>query len=194
MPTKKTTTATASPKAPAKKPAASVLTEHRSGARVLLEKIVVNAGVGRASQLANFEDKILKQVQADIARLAGQAPQIRKAKKSIAGFKIREGQPVGVRVTLRGPKMVDFFERFIRIVLPRVRDFSGLSLTNVDAGGVLNIGIREQLVFPEINPEESLFIFPLQVTLVPKQKDRAEAVAAYRALGVPLKAEAPAKK
>jgi large subunit ribosomal protein L5 len=83
--------------------------------------------------------------------------------------------------------MVDFFERFIRIVLPRVRDFSGLSLSNVDAGGVLNVGIREQLVFTEINAEDSVFIFPLQVNIVPKQKDREKVIEAYRALGVPLK-------
>jgi large subunit ribosomal protein L5 len=188
MPAKKaTTTKPVAHKAPALK--TESLSEHRIGSRALLEKIVVNAGVGRASQLPNFEDKILKQIQKDIARLAGQQPHVRKAKKSIAGFKIREGQTVGVRVTLRGPKMVDFFERFIRIVLPRVRDFSGIALGNVDQGGVANIGIREQLVFPEINPEESFFIFPLQVTLVPKHKDRAEALAAYRSLGVPLQAE-----
>ncbi len=161
--------------------------EHRAASRALLEKIVVNAGVGRASQQPNFEDKLLKQIRADIARLAGQAPHIRKAQKSIAGFKTREGQIVGLRVTLRGTKMVDFFERFIRIVLPRVRDFSGLSLSNVDQGGVLNVGIREQLVFTEINAEESVFIFPLQVNIVPKTKDREKALAAYRTLGVPLK-------
>lgn len=154
----------------------------------LLEKIVINAGLGRASQQTNFEDKILKQVQGDMARIAGQAPHVRRIAKSIAGFKVREGQIVGTRVTLRGKKMVDFFERFIRIVLPRVRDFSGLALSNVDQGGVLNIGIREQLVFTEINAEDSFFIFPLQVSIVPKHKRRDEAIVAYRELGVPLKA------
>lgn len=166
----------------------------QAGISAFLEKIVVNTGVGRASQQPNFEDKILKQVRSDIAKLTGQMPQVRRIEKSIAGFKVREGAVVGVRVTLRGRKMVDFFERFIRIVLPRVRDFSGLALSNVDKSGVLNVGIREQLVFTEISPEESTFLFPLQVTLVPKHKRREEALEAYRTLGVPLRSDAPAKK
>jgi len=167
----------------------------RAAASAFIEKIVLNSGVGRTSLLPNFEDKTLKQIQGDLAKIAGQASHLRRTNKSIAGFKSREGQIVGLRITLRGRKMVDFFERFIRIVLPRVRDFSGLALTNVDQGGVLNVGIREQLVFPEINAEDSTFIFPLQITMVPKQKERTAALAAYRELGVPLKEDkaAPTK-
>src|SRR5262249_35380045 len=100
--------------------------------------------------------------------------------------KIREGQIVGLRATLRDRKMVDFFERLITIVMPRVHDFRGIALSSIDNGGTLNIGFREQVVFPEINPEESTFTFPLGVNIVPRIKDRERALAAYRKLGVPL--------
>jgi len=135
-------------------------------ARAFLEKIVINVGVGRLSQQSNFEEKILPQIMRDIAVIAGQAPRVRRAKKSIAGFKVREGQIVGVCVTLRGRRMVDFFNRLIMIVLPRVRDFRGIDPKVVDNGGVLNVGLREHLVFNEINPEESTLIFPLEISVV----------------------------
>lgn len=154
-----------------------------------LEKVVVNVGSGRASQMANFEEKVLPQIMGDIANLAGQQPHVRRTAKSIAGFKIREGQIVGVRVTLRGRRMVDFFTRLITIVLPRVRDFGGIKLSAVDQGGSLNIGLKEQYVFSEIIPEQSLTSFSLQVTIVPRKRNRDEAIAQYRALGVPLKKE-----
>ena len=155
--------------------------------RQFLEKIVINSGVGRLSQQPNFEEKILPRVKQDIAAISGQMPHVRRSKKSIAGFKMREGQIVGVRATLRGKKMVAFFNRLIMIVLPRVRDFRGINPKAVDAGGVLSLGLREQLAFNEINPEESTLIFPFEVSIVPRRKDRAEALAAYRDLGVPLK-------
>lgn len=154
--------------------------------RALLEKVVINAGVGRASQTPNFEEKALKEIHRDLALVTGQKAQVRPAKRSIAGFKVRENQIVGLRVTLRGRKMVDFFERLITIVLPRVHDFRGLSLSSIDQRGSLNIGFREQFVFPEINPEESPFTFSLGVNVVPRKKDRDAALAAYRELGVPL--------
>ncbi|MEK7094220.1 MAG: 50S ribosomal protein L5 [Patescibacteria group bacterium] len=159
----------------------------RQAIKAFVEKIVVNSGVGRLSQQPSFEDKVLPVVMKDLAIISGQKGEIRKVTKSIAGFKIREGQIVGVRTTLRGEKMVDFFERLIRIVLPRVRDFNGIALTNIDKGGVLNVGLKEHLVFPEINPEDSTLIFPLQVTVVPRHKDREKALATFRSLGVPLK-------
>lgn len=155
--------------------------------RGFLEKIVVNSGVGRVSQQANFEEKILSQITKDISILAGQKPQIRQAKKSIAGFKVRQGQIVGLRATLRGGKMVDFFERLITIVLPRVKDFKGIDLKNVDSGGTLSIGFREQYVFPEIVAEESPYAFALEVTLVPRRKKRDASLAAYKKLGVPFR-------
>lgn len=151
------------------------------------EKIVVNTGVGRLSQQPNFEEKILPQIKRDLALLAGQESHVRRARQSIAGFKTRQGQIVGLRITLRGRKMVDFFERLIMIVLPRVRDFRGIDLGAIDGGGSLNIGLKEQLVFPELNPEESTLIFPMQITLVPRRKNRDAAVAAYRRFGMPLK-------
>lgn len=162
--------------------------------RSAVEKIVVNAGVGRASALPSFEEKILPQIRRDLALLAGQAPQIRRAKKSIAGFKMREGQIVGLRATLRRARMVDFFNRLITIVLPRVRDFSGIELRAVDRGGVLNIGFKDEFVFPEINPEQSPVSFSLQVSVVPKKKSREAGLETFRSLGVPLKKESPAKK
>jgi len=151
------------------------------------EKIVVNAGIGRISQMSNFEDKILPGISRDLALLSGQKPEVRRARKSIAGFKVREGQIVGLRVTLRRGRMVDFFERFIKIVLPRLRDFHGIPLTAVDEAGVLNIGLKEQLVFPEVPPEQASHIFSLGVSLVPKDRNRTKAIEEYRRLGVPLK-------
>ena len=159
-----------------------------------LEKIVINVGLGRASQQPNFEEKMLVQVMGDIAAISGQKPQVRQAHKSIAGFKIREGQTVGARSTLRGRRMVDFFERLITIVMPRVRDFTGITLTSVDEGGNLNIGFKEQYVFSEIIPEHSPVTFSLQVTIVPNVKNREAAMAAYRAFGVPLKKEVEPKR
>ncbi len=154
--------------------------------RKFLEKIVVNAGVGRLSGQPNFEEKTLVQISRDLGLLSGQKPEVRRAKKSIAGFKIREGQIVGLKVTLRRQKMIDFFERLIKIVLPRVRDFSGLSLKSVDEGGVLSLGFKEQFAFPEVNPELSPVVFTLEVSLVPRIKDREEAIEALRRLGAPL--------
>ena len=155
--------------------------------KTFLEKIVIDAGIGRLSQTPNFEDKALVQVMRDLALMTGQKAEIRRVKKSIAGFKTREGQIVGLRITLRRARMVDFFERLINIVLPRVRDFNGLELKNIDAGGVLNIGIREQFVFPEVTPEASPISFSLGIAMVPRIRDRAAALRTFRALGVPLK-------
>jgi len=155
--------------------------------RAYLEKVVIDAGIGRLSQTPNFEEKALVQVMRDLALMTGQKPELRRAKKSIAGFKTREGQIVGLRVTLRRERMVDFFERLITIVLPRVRDFGGLEIKNVDKGGVLNVGVREQLVFPEITPEQSPILFSIGVSIVPRHKDQAEAIKALREFGVPLK-------
>ncbi len=152
-----------------------------------IEKIVVNAGIGRLSGQAQFEEKLLPAVIADLAIITGQKPSSRPAKKSIAGFKIREGQIVGLAVTLRRRKMADFLTRLANLTLPRVKDFRGLDLKNVDGQGNLNVGFREQTVFPEIDPEKTKVSFGLQVTLVPRLKDREKAIALYRSLGVPLK-------
>jgi len=166
-------------------------------ARTMIEKIVVNAGIGRASQQPGFEEKGLVQIMRDMEILSGQHPQVRRSKKSIAGFKMREGQIVGLRATLRHRKMVDFLERLIRIVLPRVHDFRGINLGSVDEGGTLNIGFREQFVFPEVNPEDSPLTFSLGINVVAKKKNKAAAIEMFRAMGMPLTAEvqvAPRKR
>ncbi|HKZ27234.1 MAG TPA: 50S ribosomal protein L5, partial [Rubrobacteraceae bacterium] len=112
-----------------------------------LEKIVVNMGVGEASQ----DSRRLDGAMEDLARITGQKPQLRRARKSIAGFKIRDGMPVGARVTLRGERMWEFLDRLISIALPRVRDFRGISPRSFDGRGNFALGLREQTIFPEIS-------------------------------------------
>ncbi len=158
-----------------------------------LEKAVINVGVGRmATTNPNFESKVMPELIKELSLITGQKPAHTAAKQSIAGFKLRKGMIVGFKTTLRGKKMVDFVERLNKVVFPRLRDFRGIDLKNVDGGGNLSIGIRDQIVFPEINPETSKINFGLQVTLVPKRvKSRKEAIEFYRKAGVPLKKENP---
>lgn len=152
-----------------------------------LDKIVVNTGIGRLSTAPNFEEKVLPEIVKELATITGQKPASRVAKQSISGFRLRQGTTVGLQITLRGTRMMDFLNKLNSVVLPRLRDFRGLNLKSVDAGGSLSIGLREQVVFPEIAPEHTKVNFGIQVTVVPKEKDRAAAIALYRELGVPLK-------
>ncbi len=152
-----------------------------------LEKIVINSGVGRLSQQANFEEKILPELMRDFALITGQKPAARQARQSIAGFKLRAGTVVGLKVTLRGRRMQEFLERLSKVALARVRDFRGVDLKNVDKNGNLTIGIKEHTVFPEVSPETSRYDFGLEVTMVPKVKGREKAIELYRELGIPLK-------
>jgi large subunit ribosomal protein L5 len=152
-----------------------------------LEKIVVNVGVGRMSQQPNFTEKILPEIIKDFASMTGQKPALTSSKKSIAGFKIRQGQVVGMKTTLRRRRMKDFLDKLVKIVLPRVRDFKGISLKNIDHSGNLTIGLKENVVFPEINPESVKFDFGLEISIVSNAKTRNEAIELYRLLGVPLK-------
>jgi large subunit ribosomal protein L5 len=152
-----------------------------------VKKIVINLGAGRLSQQPNFEEKILPELIKEMALITGQKAVVAKAKKSIAGFKIRQGQIVGLKVTLRRRRMFDFLERLIKIVLPRLRDFRGIALKNIDAKGNLNVGLREQAVFPEINPENSKIDFGLEISIVGSAKNREEAIELYRQMGIPLK-------
>ncbi|MBI2278587.1 MAG: 50S ribosomal protein L5 [Candidatus Brennerbacteria bacterium] len=154
-----------------------------------LEKIVVNIGVGRARTLPQFDEKVLPEVAASLAAVTGQKAASRAARKAVASFKTRAGDVVGLQVTLRGVRMREFLTKLIRIVLPRVKDFRGLDRSNVDARGNLNVGIREQYVFPEINPEKSKVSFGLQITVVPRMQNRARAIAFYESIGMPLKKE-----
>lgn len=151
-----------------------------------LQKIVLNVGVGRLSQQPNF-DKLLPEIINDISLIAGQKPATAAAKKSIAGFKSREGQTVGLKATLRGSKMNDFLERMINIVFPRVKDFRGIDMKSVDKNGNLTIGIKEHAVFPEINFELLKVDFGVEVSIVSNAKTREEAIELYKLLGIPFK-------
>lgn len=152
-----------------------------------IEKIVVNIGVGRQSSQASFKDKILPEIVKEVAVITGQRPIAIGARKSIAGFKVREGDIVGVKVTLRKKRMEDFFQKMKNIVLPRVKDFRGLEMSAVDEAGNLNIGLKDQYVFPEIDQNESKVHFGMQVTVVAKTKNRNKMIDFYRSSGVPLK-------
>lgn len=151
-----------------------------------LEKIVISVGVGKMRNLAHFEDKILPEIVKELSLLAGQKPAERKAKKAISNFKTRAGDIVGLQVTLRGKKMEDFFMRMNAIVFPRVKDFRGVDPKKIDQHGNLNVGLKEQYVFPEIIIEQSNVNFGVQITCVPKVRKRDVAIDFYRAAGVPL--------
>ena len=154
-----------------------------------LEKIVVGIGVGKLRQNAQFENSILPEITKDIAAITGQKPQPRPAKQSIAGFKLREGNMVGLKVTLRGKRMRDFLARMVNVALPRVRDFRGIDPKQIDNAGNLTIGFREHTVFPEISPEESKFDFGFQVTLVSGTKNKEQARAIFDKLNIPFEKE-----
>lgn len=152
----------------------------------IIEKIVVNIGVGKAHSQAHFEDRVLPEIEKEVMAITGQKPSARPSRKSEAGFKVRVGEVVGLKVTLRRKRMRDFLARFINIVLPRVRDFRGLALSSVDRSGNLNVGLRDKNVFPEIDPNESKVDFGVQVTVVSRSRNREKMLEAYRALGIPF--------
>lgn len=150
-----------------------------------LEKVVVNSGIGRIAQQANFNEK-LPVMEKEFALIVGQKPAERPARQSIAGFKMRAGNIVGIMATLRGRRMADFLMRTINVVIPRMRDFRGIALQNVDQEGNLTIGIKEHIVFPEMNGEALKVNFGIQMTLVPQMRGREKALELYKALGVPF--------
>ncbi|MBI4993418.1 50S ribosomal protein L5 [Candidatus Wolfebacteria bacterium] len=152
-----------------------------------LKKAVINVGLGRMSQQPNFVDKILPEIIKDLSAITGQKPKTTAAKKSIAGFKLREGQIVGLKVTLRRKKLNDFLERLINIVLPRVKDFKGIDLKNIDKNGNLSVGLKEHVVFPEINSDLLRFDFGLEISIVSNAKNKEEAIELYKLLGIPFK-------
>lgn len=159
------------------------------------EKAVVNSGFGKLSQTANFEEKVLPMITKEFAAITGQQPSNRASRMSISSFKLREGNIIGLKATLRRARMKQFMEKFLKVVLPRVRDFHGIPTKNVDQGGNLTMGVKENIVFPEINPEHSVHSFGLQVTLVPKDvKTRDEAMELYKAMGVPFAKKEEVKK
>jgi len=142
-------------------------------------------GVGEAVN----DRKRLDQAADQLTQLAGQKAQICKAKKSVAGFRLREGQPIGCRVTLRGKRMYDFLDRLITLVLPRVRDFRGVSPKGFDGRGNYNYGLNEQMVFPEIDPETVTNTQGMNITFVTTAMTDDEGRALLRAFGMPFKAE-----
>jgi large subunit ribosomal protein L5 len=148
-----------------------------------LEKIVVNMGVGEAVQNSRALDGAME----DLARITGQKAQLRRARKSIAGFKIREAMPVGARVTLRGERMWEFLDRLISVALPRVRDFRGVSPSSFDGHGNYALGLREQLIFPEISYDAIDATRGLDVAVVTTTESDEEARELLRLLGMPFR-------
>jgi len=148
-----------------------------------LDKIVINIGVGEASHDSKFIEAAAK----DLEIIAGQKPVITKAKKSIAGFKLREGQPIGVKVTLRGKNMYNFMEKLIKVSLPRVRDFRGVSPKAFDGFGNYTLGIKEQLIFPEINYDEILKLRGMDIVFVTTAKTNEEAFELLSGFGMPFR-------
>ncbi len=148
-----------------------------------VSKVVINVGAGEAIQNV----KCLDVIQEYIGAIAGQKPIVRKAKKSIAGFKLREGMPIGVKVTLRRKRMYDFLERLINTTLPRVRDFNGISAKAFDGSGNYTLGIKEQLVFPEVNYEKIDQVRGMNITIVTTAKSDDEARLLLSSLGLPFR-------
>jgi len=148
-----------------------------------VQKVVVNAGIGKFLK----EEQRVEEIVRSMTEITGQKPILTKAKKAIAGFKIREGLAVGVCVTLRGQRMWDFLDRLVKTAFPRIRDFQGISPSSVDANGHLNVGIREHSVFPEIIPEKVQTSFGLQVSVVTSAKTREEGLLLAKSLGFPLR-------
>lgn len=148
-----------------------------------LEKIVVNVGLGEAKENA----KVLDAAVEDIMKITGQRPVITRAKKSVAGFQIREGDPIGVRVTLRGKRMYDFLERLVRVALPRQRDFRGVSPNAFDGRGNYAVGLEEQLVWPEIDYDSIDKVRGMEVTIATSAETDREGWALLDMLGMPFR-------
>jgi large subunit ribosomal protein L5 len=152
-----------------------------------LEKIVINVGIGEAGKNA----KLLESVIEEIGLITGQRPVIRRAKKAISNFGLRENMPVGVSVTMRRERMWEFLDRFINVAVPRIRDFRGLPSKSFDGRGNFTIGIREQLIFPEIDYDKVQKIHGMDITFVTSAKRDDQGMALLRELGMPFRGETP---
>lgn len=150
-----------------------------------LEKIVVNMGVGEAAR----DSKVINGAISDLTQITGQKPQVTRAKKSIAQFKLREGMPIGTHVTLRGDRMWEFLDRLVTLALPRIRDFRGLSPRQFDGNGNYTFGLSEQSVFHEIDQDKIDRVRGMDITVVTTAKNNDEGRALLRALGFPFKAD-----
>jgi large subunit ribosomal protein L5 len=147
-----------------------------------IKKIIVNVGIGKYLKDAN----LVKEVAEAVSQITGQKPLMTKSRKSIAGFKIREGLEIGMKTTLRGKRMWDFLERLVGAAVPRIRDFQGIKKSAIDSGGNLNIGIKEHMVFPEINPESVKSTISLQINVVTDAKDREKALELFGLMKFPI--------
>jgi large subunit ribosomal protein L5 len=147
-----------------------------------VEKVVLNMGVGEAKQ----DSKMLEAAQEQLATIAGQKPNVRRARKSVAAFKLREGMPVGLTVTLRGERAYEFMDRLCSIAIPRIRDFRGLNPRSFDGRGNYSMGVREQVIFPEIDYDNVDQVRGLDVTMTTSAQTDAEAFALLDALGMPF--------
>jgi len=148
-----------------------------------IEKITLNMGVGEAIA----DKKVIEHACADLAKIAGQKPVVTVARKAIAGFKIREGYPIGTKVTLRGKRMYEFLARLIVVALPRVRDFQGVSAKSFDGKGNFNMGIKEQIIFPEIEFDKIYATFGLNISITTTAKNDDEARALLTSFGFPFR-------
>jgi len=150
-----------------------------------IEKITVNMGVGEAKTNAKALDSAVE----ELTTITGQRARVTRAKKSIAGFKIREGMPIGAKATLRGVRMYEFLDRLVSIALPRIRDFRGLSPRSFDGRGNYSIGIREQIIFPEINYDDVQEVRGLDVVITTTARTDEEGLALLRRLGLPFRTD-----
>jgi large subunit ribosomal protein L5 len=155
-----------------------------------VSKITLNMGVGEAKTEAKALDSAIE----ELTTIAGQRAQVRRARKSIAGFKLREDMPIGARVTLRGARMWEFLDRLVSIALPRIRDFRGLNPGSMDGRGNFSLGIREQIIFPEINYDDVSTIRGLDVAITTTARTDEQGLALLRALGLPFAAEAAGRE
>jgi len=151
-----------------------------------LEKIVLNCGVGLATQTASLLDGAVT----DLSVITGQKPLVTKAKKSIAGFKLREGNAIGAKVTLRGDRMWEFYDRLVSLAIPRIRDFRGMSTTSFDGRGNYTFGVTEQLIFPEIDYDKIDTVRGMDITMVTTATTDDHGRALLRALGFPFRRDA----
>ena len=147
-----------------------------------IEKITLNMGVGEAVG----DKKLIENAVADLERLAGQKVVVTKARKSVAGFKIRENMPIGCKVTLRGAKMYEFLDRFVTIAMPRIRDFRGLSPKSFDGRGNYNMGLKEQIIFPEINYDQVDKVRGMDITIVTTANDNEQCKALLEKFNLPF--------
>ena len=150
-----------------------------------LEKIVLNAGVGK---IVSQQPKALERIVGDMALISGQKPIIVKARRAISGFKLREGAPVGIKMTLRGKRMYDFIERLVKVILPRMRNFQGLSKKSIDQNHNLTIGLKDVAAFPELSHQKKIeYSFGLEISFVTKAKTNNEALLLFEKLGLIFK-------